>query len=48
MKTVIPKEKVIEVRNELDLYGFTKEFIYPEIMSFTEYMQEKIVSGSRI
>lgn len=48
LKIVIPKEKIIEIRKELDLYGFTKEFIYPEIMSFTEYMQEKIVSESRI
>ncbi|EBL6718030.1 FRG domain-containing protein [Salmonella enterica] len=48
LKIVIPKEKIIELREELDLYGFTKEFIYPEIMSFTEYMQEKIVSESQI
>ncbi|HCI5391126.1 MAG: hypothetical protein DI539_27370 [Flavobacterium psychrophilum] len=48
LKIVIPKDKVNEIRKELDLYGFTKEFIYPEIMSFTEYMQEKIVSESRI
>ncbi|EOX3183674.1 FRG domain-containing protein [Escherichia coli] len=48
LKIVIPKEKIIEIRKELDLYGFTKEFIYPEIMSFTEYMQEKIVSESQI
>lgn len=48
LKIVIPKDKVNEIRNELDLYGFTKEFIYPEIMSFTEYMQEKIVSENRI
>ncbi len=47
LKIVIPKEKIIEIRKELDLYGFTKEFIYPEIMSFTEYMQEKIVSESQ-
>lgn len=47
LKIVIPKDKVNEIRNELELYGFTKEFIYPEIMSFTEYMQEKIVSESR-
>lgn len=48
LKIAIPKDKITEIRNELDLYGFTKEFIYPEIMSFTEYMQEKIVSESRI
>ncbi|MDT7097241.1 FRG domain-containing protein [Citrobacter amalonaticus] len=47
LKIDIPKEKIIEIRKELDLYGFTKEFIYPEIMSFTEYMQEKIVSESQ-
>lgn len=41
LKIVIPKDKIVEIRNELDLYGFSKEFIYPEIMSFTEHMQEK-------
>lgn len=45
MKIIIPKEAVIGIKEELDLYGFTKEFVYPEIMSFTEYMQSKIVSG---
>lgn len=33
------------IRRELNSYGFTKEFIYPELMSFTESMQEKIVAG---
>lgn len=45
LKIVIPKDKVIEIRDELSLYGFTKEFIYPEVMSFTEYTQDKIVSA---
>lgn len=45
IKIIIPKEAVIGIKEELDLYGFTKEFVYPEIMSFTEYMQSKIVSS---
>ncbi|WP_205959069.1 FRG domain-containing protein [Pantoea stewartii] len=45
VKITIPKEAVINIKEELELYGFTKEFVYPEIMSFTEYMQSKIVSS---
>lgn len=45
VKIIIPKEAVIGIKQELELYGFTKEFVYPEIMSFTEYMQSKIVAS---
>lgn len=45
LKIIIPEDKIIEIRDELSLYGFTKEFIYPEVMSFTEYTQDKIVSA---
>jgi hypothetical protein len=44
LKIMIPKNSVCDIKNELELYGFTKEFVYPEIMSFTEQMQRKIVS----
>lgn len=37
----ILKDKVNEIREELYLYGFTKDFIYSQIMSLTEYTQEK-------
>lgn len=45
IKIIIPRDAVISMKEELELYGFTKEFVYPEIMSFTEYMQSKIVSN---
>ncbi len=48
IKVIIPKENIVSIRNELELYGFTKDFVYPEIMSFTEYMQSKIVSKYRV
>ncbi|CCW32092.1 conserved hypothetical protein [Xenorhabdus nematophila F1] len=48
LKIIIPKESIESIRNELEWYGFTKDFIYPEIMSFTEYMQDKIVEEHSI
>ncbi|PHM48583.1 FRG domain-containing protein [Xenorhabdus miraniensis] len=44
LKIIIPEESIEPIRKELELYGFSKDFVYPEIISFTEYMQEKIVS----
>jgi hypothetical protein len=43
-KINIPEKYKDKIRKELNSYGFTKEFIYPELMSFTESMQEKIVA----
>ncbi|WP_039291615.1 FRG domain-containing protein [Cedecea neteri] len=48
IKIVIPKDSVIDIRNELEIYGFNKKFIYPEIMSFTEVLQGDIVSKRSI
>ncbi|MDE9460477.1 FRG domain-containing protein [Xenorhabdus bovienii] len=45
LKIIIPKDSIESIRKELELYGFSKDFIYPEITSFTEYMQDKIVSS---
>jgi hypothetical protein len=39
----IPGECAIEMHKELNLYGITKDFIYPELTSFTEVMRDRIV-----
>jgi hypothetical protein len=39
----IPGDCAIDMHKELNLYGITKEFIYPELTSFTEVMQDRIV-----
>lgn len=39
----IPAEFADDIHRELKLYGVSKDFIYPEITSFTEVMQEKLV-----
>ncbi|MDC9590335.1 FRG domain-containing protein [Xenorhabdus sp. XENO-10] len=48
LKIIIPEESIEPIRKELELYGFSKDFVYPEIISFTEYMQEKIVFNRSI
>ncbi|WP_275074913.1 FRG domain-containing protein [Providencia rettgeri] len=40
----IPKEYISEIHKELNLYGISKEFIYPELQSFTEVMQKRVTS----
>lgn len=41
----IPGSLAIEIHRELNLYGITKDFIYPELTSFTEVMRNRIVSS---
>jgi len=40
----IPAEFAEDIHRELPLYGIRKDFIYPEITSFTEVMQGKLVN----
>ncbi|MDG9886579.1 FRG domain-containing protein [Pseudomonas sp. GD04058] len=40
----IPGELGIEIHRELNLYGVTKDFIYPELTSFTQVMRERVVT----
>ncbi|WP_404943469.1 FRG domain-containing protein [Pseudomonas sp. NY8938] len=40
----IPGNLAIEIHQELNLYGVTKDFIYPELTSFTEVLRNRIVS----
>lgn len=40
----IPGELAIEIHRELNLYGMTRDFIYPEVTSFTQVMRERVVS----
>ncbi|KHT23626.1 hypothetical protein RC98_21060 [Pectobacterium carotovorum subsp. carotovorum] len=42
-KVVIPHEFCKKINKELDAYGISRKFIYPEIMNFTKYLQNKIV-----
>nr|WP_275298652.1 FRG domain-containing protein [Achromobacter xylosoxidans] len=41
----IPGPLAAEIHKELNLYGMTKDFIYPEVMSFTQAMQDRVVAG---
>lgn len=40
----IPGELGMEIHRELNLYGVTKDFIYPELTSFTQVMRERVVT----
>jgi hypothetical protein len=40
----IPGTLGIEIQRELNLYGVTKDFVYPELTSFTEVMRNRIVA----
>lgn len=40
----IPGALGIEIQRELNLYGVAKDFIYPELTSFTEVMRNRIVA----
>lgn len=44
IKIIISNKVIDKLRHELEVYGFTKDFIYSEIISFTEYLQKKIVA----
>ncbi|NAO51203.1 FRG domain-containing protein [Pseudomonas syringae] len=40
----IPGKLGVEIHRELNLYGVTKDFIYPELTSFTQVMRERVVT----
>lgn len=40
----IPGNLGVEIHRELNLYGVTKDFIYPELTSFTQVMRERVVT----
>lgn len=40
----IPKKHISKIHQELSIYGITKDFIYPELPSYTETMQKRLVS----
>lgn len=40
----IPGKLGMEIHRELNLYGVSKDFIYPEITSFTQVMRERVVA----
>lgn len=39
----ILKEYIPEIYRELNLYGISKEFIYPELPSYAEVMQKRVI-----
>lgn len=41
----IPGDLAIAIHRELNLYGVTKDFIYPELTSFTEVMRNRVVAN---
>lgn len=43
----IPAELAHKIHRELNLYGLSKDFIYPEITSFTQVMQKRVVAQIR-
>lgn len=44
LKIRIPSSSVSIIRQELAMYGFSKEFIYPELPSYTEELQKRLLS----
>lgn len=40
----ISKDYIPEIQRELNMYGISKDFIYPELPSYTEVMQKRVVS----
>ncbi|WNK51633.1 FRG domain-containing protein (plasmid) [Pantoea agglomerans] len=45
LKIRIPTLSISTIRQELATYGFTKEFIYPELTSYTEQLQKRMLSN---
>jgi len=43
LKIVIKYKYVNAIREELERYGITRDFIYPELPNYTVYMKEKIL-----
>lgn len=39
----IPGKYIHEIQEELNLYGISKDFIYPELPSYTEVLQKRVV-----
>lgn len=44
IKIRIPKNSISAIRQELATYGFTKDFIYPELSSYTEQLQKRLLA----
>lgn len=44
LKIRIPASSISGIRQELETYGFGKEFIYPELPSYTEQLQKRLLS----
>lgn len=45
LKIRIPASSIATIRQELATYGFTKEFIYPELTSYTAELQKRMLSN---
>lgn len=43
LKIIIKYKYVDAIRKELERYGITRDFIYPELPNYTSYMKEKIL-----
>jgi hypothetical protein len=43
LKVIIKYKFVDAIRKELERYGITRDFIYPELPNYTSYMKEKIL-----
>ncbi|MDR9910804.1 FRG domain-containing protein [Enterobacter cloacae] len=43
LKIRIPSSSIDNIRQELATYGFTKDFIYPELSSYTEQLQKRLL-----
>lgn len=43
LKIIIKYKYVDAIREELERYGITRDFIYPELPNYTSYMKEKIL-----
>ncbi|HBB6887739.1 TPA: hypothetical protein F6V80_005201 [Citrobacter freundii] len=43
LKIIIKYKYVDAIRKELERYGITRDFIYPELPNYTLYMKDKIL-----
>lgn len=44
LKIRIPSKSIGFIQQELAMYGFNKEFIYPELPSYTEQLQKRLIA----
>lgn len=44
VKIKIPMDSISSIRQELATYGFTKDFIYPELASYTDQLQKRLIA----